>query len=269
MVLAATRPRVASAPLLSVEALTVRFDAFRALDAVDFEIGQGEAVALAGENGAGKSTLVRCIGGDIAPSSGRILVAGQRIGSNPAAAARSGVAVVWQDLALCNNLDVASNLLLGRERGRLLSSDTHSHGAARKLLESLGIPLRDTTRNVGSLSGGERQLLAIAKAMCGRPRLLILDEPTGALGINESAKVEQLATNVREQGTTVLLVSHASLFGGRGKMVHALLGGIVIATIYNGMGLLNFSAAVQFMVTALVLLAAVTVDALSRRGRVA
>jgi signal transduction histidine kinase/ABC-type multidrug transport system ATPase subunit len=208
MVLAAARPRVASAPLLSVEALTVRFDAFSALDAVDFTIGQGEAVALAGENGAGKSTLVRCIGGDIAPTSGQILIAGQRIGSNPAAAARRGVAVVWQDLALCNNLDVASNLLLGRERGHLLRSDTHAHGAARQLLESLGIPLRDTTRNVGSLSGGERQLLAIAKAMWGRPQLLILDEPTGALGINESAKVEQLATNVREQGTTVLLVSH-------------------------------------------------------------
>jgi signal transduction histidine kinase/ABC-type multidrug transport system ATPase subunit len=195
-------------PLLSVEGLTVRFDTFRALDGVDLEIRAGETVALAGENGAGKSTLVRCIGGDIAPSSGRILISGERIGSDPAAQARRGVAVVWQDLALCDNLDIASNLLLGNESGGLMRSEARFHGAAAALLTSLGIGLLDTTRSVGTLSGGERQLLAVARAMSGRPRLLILDEPTGALGVNESAQVEQLTANVRAQGTTVLLVSH-------------------------------------------------------------
>src|ERR1700676_7598 len=103
----ATAIRVA--PLLRVEALTVRFGAFLALDGVDFEIRPGETVALAGENGAGKSTLVRCIAGDIAPSSGRIEIAGSRTLSNPAAVSKRGVAVVWQDLALCDNLDIASN----------------------------------------------------------------------------------------------------------------------------------------------------------------
>jgi len=199
---------VETAPLLRVEDLTVRFDAFRALDGVNFEIHPGETVALAGENGAGKSTLVRCIGGDILPTSGGIYIAGERIGSSPAAVSRRGVAVVWQDLALCDNLDVASNLLLGKEGHGLLRSDARLHSEARRLLDSLGIGLADTTRGVESLSGGERQLLAVARAMSGRPRLLVLDEPTGALGVNESAQVERLTANIREQGTTVLLVSH-------------------------------------------------------------
>jgi signal transduction histidine kinase/ABC-type multidrug transport system ATPase subunit len=198
----------AVAPLLRVEALTVRFDVFSALEGVDLEIQAGQAVALAGENGAGKSTLVRCIGGDIAPTSGRVYVDGERIGSSPAAATRHGVAVVWQDLALCDNLDVAANLLLGSEHLGLFRSDSHFHATARELLSGLGIALRDTTRSVGSLSGGERQLVSVARAMAGRPKLLVLDEPTGALGVNESAQVEQLTANVRRQGTTVLLVSH-------------------------------------------------------------
>ena len=201
-------PEIGAASLLSVQALSARFGAFLALDRVDLEVRAGETVALAGENGAGKSTLVRCIAGDIAPTSGRIQIAGQRIVSNPAAVARHGVAVVWQDLALCDNLDIASNLLLGHERRGLLRSETRFHATAAALLEELGIPLPDTTRGVRSLSGGQRQLLAVARAMRDRPRLLILDEPTASLGVNESVQVEQLAANVREQGTTVLLVSH-------------------------------------------------------------
>ena len=198
----------ALAPLLRVEALTVRFDAFSALDGVDLDIQSGQTVALAGENGAGKSTLVRCIGGDMTPTSGRVYIDGERIAPSPAAAARHGVAVVWQNLALCDNLDVAANLLLGSEHPGLLRSDSHSHSTAKELLSGLGIALNDTTRPVGSLSGGERQLVAVARAMAGHPKLLVLDEPTGALGVNESAQVERLTANVRRQGTTVLLVSH-------------------------------------------------------------
>ena len=199
---------VASHALLRGEGLTAHFGSIRALDGIELEIQAGELVALAGENGAGKSTLVRCIAGDIAPSAGRILISGQRLSANPAAVARRGVAVVWQDLSLCENLDVAANLLLGHESAGLLRSTTGFHLAAASQLKSLGIPLLDTTRPVSSLSGGQRQLLAVARAMADRPALLILDEPTASLGVNESAQVEQLTVGVRERGTSVLLVSH-------------------------------------------------------------
>ena len=196
--------RLAVGPLLRVEALSVRYDSFTALDAIDFDIRPGETVALAGENGAGKSTLVRCIGGDMIPTSGRIFVDGERIGSTPAAAARRGVTVVWQNLALCDNLDVASNLLLGSENAALLRSASRFHEAARQLLADLGIGLTDTTRYVGSLSGGERQLVAVARAMASRPKLLVLDEPTTSLGVSETAQVDQLAAKVRTQRTSSL-----------------------------------------------------------------
>ena len=198
----------ATAPLVRVEALSVRYEALSALNAIDVDIRHGETVAFVGENGAGKSTLVRCLGGDMIPTSGRILVDGERLGSSPAAAARRGVTVVWQDLALCDNLDVASNLLLGSERHELMRSPPRLHQAAKQLLADLEIGLPDTTRRVASLSGGERQLLAVARAMAGRPKLLVLDEPTRALGVHESAQVDQLVAKVRERGTTVVLVSH-------------------------------------------------------------
>ncbi len=168
----------------------------------------GELVALAGENGAGKTTLVRCIAGDIAPSSGQILLDGRPVPADPQAVSRRGVSVVWQDLALCDNLDVASNLLLGRERRRHLLSDTRMHADAGRLLARLGIPLRDTTRSIRSLSGGQRQLVAVARAMAHEPRLLLLDEPTASVGVQESALVEELILRLREQGTTILLACH-------------------------------------------------------------
>jgi ABC-type multidrug transport system ATPase subunit/signal transduction histidine kinase len=198
----------AAPPLLRVEGLGARFGPVRAVDGLDLEVREGELVALAGENGAGKSTLVRCIAGDMSPSAGRISIDGQLLGAKPAAAGRHGVAVVWQDLALCENLDVASNLFLGHEEKGLLRSATRLHVRAAALLAELGIPLPGTTRAVSSLSGGQRQLLAVARAMAGRPRLLILDEPTASLGVNESAQVERLMLGVRAHGTTVLLVSH-------------------------------------------------------------
>ncbi|HEX4034626.1 MAG TPA: ATP-binding cassette domain-containing protein [Solirubrobacteraceae bacterium] len=199
---------MAGAECLSVNGLIARFGAIHALDGVDMAINDGELVALAGENGAGKSTLVRCIAGDMAPTAGSIRLDGQPLGSTPAATGRSGVAVVWQNLALCENLDVASNLLLGREGRGLLRSATRFHAAAARRLAELSIPLFDTTRAVSSLSGGQRQLLAVARAMVGRPRLLILDEPTASLGVTETAQVERLMLGVRGHGTTVLFVSH-------------------------------------------------------------
>jgi signal transduction histidine kinase/ABC-type multidrug transport system ATPase subunit len=198
----------APAPLLTVSGLEVRFGAVRALDGVDLSVRPGELIALAGENGAGKTTLVRCIAGDIAPAGGEIFLAGRKVLADPRAAARQGIGVVWQDLALCDNLDVAANILLGQEPRRLMLSESRFHAAAAQVLESLRIPLRDTTRNIGTLSGGQRQLVAVARAMRDRPLLLALDEPTASLGVRESAQVEALIVGLREQGTTILLACH-------------------------------------------------------------
>jgi signal transduction histidine kinase/ABC-type branched-subunit amino acid transport system ATPase component len=195
-------------PLLSVSGLAVRFGPLRALDGVDLAVRPGELVALAGENGAGKTTLVRCIAGDVRPTSGKIVLDGRPIARDPRAVARQGVAVVWQDLALCENLDIASNLLLGQERRRQLLSDVRFHAAAESVLRSYDIPLPDTTRAVWTLSGGQRQMVAVARAMAREPRMLLLDEPTAALGVVESAQVEQLITRLRERGTTILLACH-------------------------------------------------------------
>src|SRR6266581_8977985 len=128
-------------PLLTVSGLSLSYGQLRALEDINLSVQSGELVALAGENGAGKTTLVRCIAGDVVPASGEIYLGGKRVPADPAAAARQGVAVVWQDLALCDNLDIASNILLGRETRRLLLSDTRFHAAAASLLAELRIPL--------------------------------------------------------------------------------------------------------------------------------
>ncbi|MGH9075101.1 MAG: ATP-binding cassette domain-containing protein, partial [Acidimicrobiales bacterium] len=205
----ALRPTPAdTTDLLRVRDLAVQFGPVRALDGVDLDLAPGEIVGLAGENGAGKSTLVRCIAGEVTPDRGQVLFAGQRLPADPGAVAKRGIAVVWQDLALCDNLDVASNLLLGGERGRLLLSGARFHAAAAAILANLDIPLTDTTRNVRALSGAQRQALAVARAARDAPTLLILDEPTAFLGVGWSAQVEHLTKRLRDQGTTILLISH-------------------------------------------------------------
>src|SRR5208337_734901 len=197
-----------AAPLLTVSGLSVSYGRIRALNDISLSVRSGELVALAGENGAGKTSLVRCIAGAVVPASGEIYLGGRRIPADPAGAAKQGIAVVWQDLALCDNLDIASNILLGKESRRLLLTDTRFHAAAASLLAELRIPLKDTTRNVRSLSGGQRQLVAVARAMGSKPRLLALDEPTASLGVKESAQVEELIMGLREQSTTILLACH-------------------------------------------------------------
>lgn len=198
----------AAAPMLTVADLSVRFGPVRALDRVGLRVDPGELVALAGENGAGKTTLVRCVAGDIVPDEGEITVVGRRARPGSRDGARRDLAVVWQDLALCDNLDVAANLFLGREPHRLFLSTAREHAAAAALLGRLGIAVGDLGRPVRHLSGGQRQLLAVARAMRDQPGLLVLDEPTAALGVAESARVEKLIGELHRQGTAVLLVSH-------------------------------------------------------------
>ena len=195
-------------PELTVSSLTVRYGTHTALDGVDLAVHAAEVVALAGENGAGKTPLIRAIAGDIVPVSGSIRLGGRPVTPDLAAAARLGVRLVWQDAALNDNLDVASNVMLGSERRRHMFSDVALHNDAAKLFNRLGIPLRDTTRPVMSLSGGQRQMVAVARAMAHNPRLLLLDEPTASLGAQESILVESLISRLREQGTTILLSCH-------------------------------------------------------------
>ena len=202
------RDAVSVTPELSVSGLTVRFGALTALERVSLALRTGEVVALAGENGAGKTTLIRAVAGDVTPASGVIRVGGQAVAPVPTAAARLGVRVVWQDLSLADNLDVAANVMLGNERHRQLFSEVALHKDAASLLDRLGIPLRDTTRPVKLLSGGQRQMVAVARAMAHNPRVLLLDEPTASLGVREAELVERLITRLRAQGTTILLSGH-------------------------------------------------------------
>jgi signal transduction histidine kinase/ABC-type multidrug transport system ATPase subunit len=195
-------------PELAASDLTVRFGTLTALDGVSLTVRAGECVAIGGENGSGKTTLIRALGGDLAPDAGSIVLDGRPLAPDPVAAARRGVRIVWQDLALADNLDIASNIMLGNEQRRHLFSPVHLHTDAFRLLAQLGIPITDTSRPVESLSGGQRQMVAVARAMARAPRILLLDEPTSALGVRESALVERLITRLRAQGTTIVLSCH-------------------------------------------------------------
>jgi D-xylose transport system ATP-binding protein len=201
------RLEVALAELV-ISGLTVSFGEFTALDGIDLKMRSGECVALAGENGAGKTTLIRSIAGDVTPAWGTIRLGGHLVTADPGAAAELGIRIVWQDLALCDNLNVAANVMLGNERWRHLVSEVHLHNDVASLFRRLGIPSMDTAQLVGSLSRGQRQMVAVARAMANKPRLLLLDEPTASLDKRESGLIEQLIRRFREQGTMILLSCH-------------------------------------------------------------
>jgi D-xylose transport system ATP-binding protein len=201
-------------PLLELRGIEKRFGAVRALAGVDFDVRAGEVVALAGDNGAGKSTLVKVITGVGPADAGTIAFDGQvvRIAS-PHDATTLGVAAVYQDLALCDNLDVVENLFLGREArrgGRRGPLDPITmEQRAGTLLESLSIGnLGDVRREVGTMSGGQRQSVAITRALLGDARLIVLDEPTAALGVLQTEQVLSLVRRLRDRGLGVVLVSH-------------------------------------------------------------
>ena len=209
MAAAVELPRMQGAshePLLAVRGLIVTYGSLKVLNGVDFEIRPGELVALIGENGSGKSTIVRCVAGDLAPSGGEVSFAGNRVRGNSLIGA-NGLAVVWQDAAVCDNLNVSANLFLGREQGRWYLSETKAYRAASEVLTSYGIRVAGS-RPARQLSKGQRQLVAVARAMQSDPRLLVLDEPTASLDAQAARQVEELVAQLKARGTTVLLVSH-------------------------------------------------------------
>jgi ABC-type sugar transport system ATPase subunit len=196
--------------VLSLTGVSKRFGAVQALTDVSLEVGAGEVVALVGDNGAGKSTLVKIIAGVYQADSGTIEIAGKRASiHSPDDAQGLGISTVFQDLALCDNLDVVGNLFLGREltRKRLLDEVTMEQESWR-LLRSLSAKIPSVRIPIAALSGGQRQTVAIARSLVGSPKIVMLDEPTAALGVAQTAEVLNLIERLRDQGLGVILVSH-------------------------------------------------------------
>lgn len=196
--------------VLTMRGIGKRFGAVRALTDVDFWVDEGEVVALVGDNGAGKSTLVKVLAGVHPPDAGTIEFDGDlvQIGS-PADAQEMGIETIFQDLALCDNLDVVANLWLGRELidGATLD-EVDMEQRTWTLLRELSAKIPSVRVPVASLSGGQRQTVAIARSLIGDPRVVILDEPTAALGVAQTAEVLNLIERLRERGHGVILISH-------------------------------------------------------------
>lgn len=205
-----------STPLLELRGVSKSFGAVQALTGVDFDVHAGEVVGLVGDNGAGKSTLVKVMSGIHLPDDGAYVFEGEerRIGG-PNDPAALGVATVYQDLALCDNLDVVANLFIGREeisRGpaRFVHEldEPEMEKRAAELLRTFSINIPSLRAEVGMMSGGQRQSIAIARSLVGDAKVVLLDEPTAALGVAQTAQVLALVKRLREQGLGVVVISH-------------------------------------------------------------
>jgi D-xylose transport system ATP-binding protein len=222
------------APLLEVDGVSKRFGPVQALDRVDFEVHAGEVVGLVGDNGAGKSTLVKAIAGIHAPDAGTLRFDGRQVSvSRPQDATALGIATVYQDLALCDNLDVVANLFLGHEEispgpgefSRQLDEAQMEHQTG-ELLAKLSVTIPSLRSEVGTLSGGQRQQVAVARSLLGEPKVVLLDEPTAALGVAQTAQVLSLIRRLRERGLGIVMISHnlADVFEVADRIVVLRLG---------------------------------------------
>jgi len=203
-------------PLLQLEGISKQFGPVRALDRVDFAVSAGEVVGLVGDNGAGKSTLVKAIAGINSPDSGTIRWEGEEVSiGKPQDATNLGIATVYQDLALADNLDVVANLFLGREEvspgvgtvSRRLD-EVRMENEAGELLSNLAVTIPSLRSEVGMLSGGQRQQVAVARSLLGEPKVVMLDEPTAALGVPQTKQVLALIKRLRERELGVVVISH-------------------------------------------------------------
>jgi len=198
-------------PLLQLRNITKSFGSVQALTDVDFEVRNGEVMALVGDNGAGKSTLIKCIAGTHSADSGEILFEGNEVHINsPKDAAKLGIEVVYQDLALCDNLDVVQNMYLGREANHWqVLRETPMDAKTRETLAGLRVTtIKSIRQTVATLSGGQRQSVAVARAVMWTAKLVILDEPTAALGVAQTEQVLALVRRLGEQGLAVVVISH-------------------------------------------------------------
>src|SRR5947199_2865992 len=202
-------------PILQVKELHKRFGGLVAVDHVSLEIYPGEVVGLLGDNGAGKSTLIKMISGAYKPDGGHILLDGQLVSfTTPLEARRRGIETIYQDLALCENLDASANIFLGRERMRhqlgifRVLHRSYMLRESRQVLDQLDIRIPELRNPIRQLSGGQRQAVSIARAVYWNAYLMIMDEPTAALGVPEQLKVLELIRTLRNQGVPVILISH-------------------------------------------------------------
>lgn len=203
-------------PVLSIRSLTKRFGGLTAVHGVSWDVYPGEVVALLGDNGAGKSTLIKCVSGVYQADDGEIYFEGRRSRfSRPIDARREGIETIYQDLALANNLDVGANIFLGRERkkrhfgGLIKTLDERTMlRESEAALDALDIHFPNLTQPIESLSGGQRQAVAIARAVYWDAKLMIMDEPTNNLGVPEQHKVLEIIRKLRDQGVPVILVTH-------------------------------------------------------------
>ena len=209
---------IASGLVMRAEGLTKRYGHVVALDGADFELAPGEILAVVGDNGAGKSSLIKALTGAIIPDSGTVYLGGQEVHfKNPLSARLAGIETVYQELAVATQLNITQNLFLGRElrrpglRGLLFRQldKPRMRQQAADQMRSLGIRVQSINQKVETLSGGQRQAVAVARAAAWGRRVVILDEPTAALGVRETNQVLDLITRVRDQGLSVVLISHS------------------------------------------------------------
>jgi len=200
--------------LLALRGFSKSFGPVRALHEVDFEVDKGEIVALVGDNGAGKSTLIKAIDGVQPPDTGQAYFEGKKVRiSTPQTAESLGIATVFQDLALCDNLDVVANLFLGKEMSEgvpvKVLDEVDMEQRAIQLLSDLSVTTLGSVRTeVGSLSGGQRQSVAIARTLIGQPKVVLFDEPTAALGVSQTAQVLSLVKRLADEGLGIVMISH-------------------------------------------------------------
>ena len=201
--------------ILKTEGLTKRYGGVHALEEADFELREGEHVAVVGDNGAGKSTFVRQVTGVEQPTSGRIYFDGQPVEfKNPIEARNHGIETVFQNLALADDLDVPSNLFLGREERYLnlgpfsILNEKKMLNHAREVLRQTGVKIPNLKSKIRNMSGGQRQCVAISRAASFASKLIIMDEPTAALGVQETAQVENIIRGLKQRGIPLILISH-------------------------------------------------------------
>ena len=195
--------------VLSLRAITKTFGAVAALTDVDLDVNAHEVVAIVGDNGAGKSTLIKILSGVHLPTSGTVRFEGKEVQiDTPATAHHLGIATVYQDLSLCENLNVIQNLFLGQEIGRARLNEVDMEVRSWELLRQLSAKIPTVQIQVASLSGGQRQTVAIARSLLGDPKIILLDEPTAALGVAQTAEVLNLVERLRENGHGVIMISH-------------------------------------------------------------